>query len=199
MNRSSLDFDKETILNALVQSTASQAPATKSGQAANGDRTQYLTFMLGGETFAIGILVVKEIIEYGGLTEVPMMPACIRGVINLRGAVVPVMDLAARFNKEGNPVTKRTCIVIVEVEHDSEVQVIGVVVDAVNAVVEIAASDIEPAPAFGARIRSEFIAGMAKCNDRFTILLSPNNVLCLEDWEIPASGDAATPAAVANA
>lgn len=133
--------------------------------------TQYLTFTLGGEMFAIGILAVKEIIEYTSLTDVPMMSSCIRGVINLRGSVVTVMDLSVRFGRPSTPVTKRTCIVIVEVEEAGERQVIGVVVDAVNAVLEIAASDIEPPPAFGTQIRNDFIAGMGKVNGRFVILL----------------------------
>ena len=101
--------------------------------------------------FTIGILSVKEIIGYGGLTEVPMMPPCVRGVINLRGAVVPVMDLSARFGREATAVTKRTCIIIVELDKGGEQQVIGVIVDAVNAVLDIAAADIEPPPAFGAQ------------------------------------------------
>ncbi len=138
--------------------------------------TQYLTFTLGGETFAIGILGVKEIIEYASLTDVPMMSDCIRGVINLRGSVVTVMDLSVRFNRPATPVTKRTCIIIVEIEEDGERQVIGVVVDAVNAVLEIADSDIEPPPAFGAHIRNDFIAGMGKINGRFVILLEIGNV-----------------------
>ncbi|HJV80261.1 MAG TPA: chemotaxis protein CheW [Noviherbaspirillum sp.] len=148
---------------------------------ANHDHAQYLTFMLGGEMFAIGILAIKEIIEYGGLTEVPMMPECIRGVINLRGAVVPVMDLSARFGKAVTAVTKRTCIVIVEVDNGDAQQVVGVVVDAVNAVLEIPHSEIEPAPSFGARIRTDFIAGMGKVNGRFVILLNVDNVLSTED------------------
>lgn len=142
---------------------------------------QYLTFMLGGEVFAIGILVVKEIIEYQSLTEVPMMPAFVRGVINLRGAVVPVMDLQARFSRPPSPPTKRTCIVIVEVEAEGERQVIGVVVDAVNEVLDIAPADIEPPPSFGARIRSEFICGMGKVKGKFVILLDVNQVLSLEE------------------
>jgi len=145
------------------------------------DHDQYLTFMLAGEVFAIGILVVKEIIGYGGLTEVPMMPACIRGVINLRGAVVPVMDLSARFGKESTAVTKYTCIVIVEIDVAGEQQVIGVVVDAVNAVLEIAAAEIEPPPKFGAKIRSDFIAGMGKVNGKFVILLNVDNVLSVDE------------------
>lgn len=145
------------------------------------EQTQYLTFMLSGEMFAIGILAIKEIIEYANLTTVPMMPACIRGVINLRGAVVPVMDLAARFGKASTAVTKRTCIVIVEVEAGEERQDVGVVVDAVNEVLDIAAADIEPPPSFGAKIRTDFIRGMGKINDRFVILLDVNQVLSVDE------------------
>src|ERR1700712_3285227 len=125
--------------------------------AAVPEAAQYLTFLLAGELFAIGILAIKEIIEYHSLTEVPMMPTCVRGVINLRGAVVPVMDLLARFGPPPSEITKRSCIVIVEVETDGERQDIGVVVDAVNEVLDIASADIEPPPSFGARIRSDFI------------------------------------------
>ncbi|MCW7537084.1 chemotaxis protein CheW [Aquabacterium sp. A7-Y] len=165
--------------------------------AATTEPTQYLTFMLAGEAYAIGILAIKEIIEYDSLTTVPMMPECVRGVINLRGAVVPVMDLQARFGRKPSPVTKRTCIVIVEVEAtDGERQVIGVVVDAVNEVLDIAASDIEPAPAFGTRIRSDFMQGMGKVHGRFVILLDVNRVLSLDELEtlgrLPA--DVAEPA-----
>jgi purine-binding chemotaxis protein CheW len=163
-------------MNALVQ--AENKPLAASAAV---EQKQYLTFMLGGEMFAIGILGIKEIIEYAGLTEVPMMPECIRGVINLRGAVVPVMDLSARFGKPASAVTKRTCIVIVEVEADGERQDMGVVVDAVNAVLEIPSSEIEPPPAFGARIRTDFIEGMGKVNGKFVILLNVNRVLSIEE------------------
>ena len=146
------------------------------------DPNQYLTFMLAGEVFALGILAVKEIIEYHSLTVVPMMPDCVRGVINLRGAVVPVMDLLARFGRPSSEVTKRTCIVIVEVQTaDQESQVIGVIVDAVNEVLDIAASDIEPAPAFGARIRTDFIHGMGKVKGKFVILLNADHVLSMDE------------------
>lgn len=167
-------------MNALVQTNHRQALVPAPAQLA-ADHTQYLTFMLGGEVFAIGILAVKEIIEFSGLTEVPMMPPCIRGVINLRGAVVPVMDLSARFGKAGMGVTKRTCIVIVELDADDGQQVIGVVVDAVNAVLDIPVTEIEPAPSFGARIRTDFIHGMGKVNGKFVILLNIDNVLSVED------------------
>ena len=146
--------------------------------------SQFLTFLVGEDQYAVGILHIKEIIEYGSLATVPMMPACVRGVINLRGAVVPVMDLAARFGREPSPISKRSCIVIVEVQGAGEnecKQVLGMLVDAVNAVVEIAAADIEPAPSFGTRIRPDFIAGMGKHNGRFVILLDIERVLSSEE------------------
>lgn len=145
------------------------------------EHQQYLTFLLGSEVFAIGILVIKEIIEYGNVTVVPMMPGFVRGVINLRGSVVPVIDLAARFGRKPVQQTRRTCIVIIEIEADGERQDVGVVVDAVNAVMEIASDQIEPAPAFGAHIRSDFIRGMGKVADRFVIILDANRVLSLDD------------------
>ncbi|HAT33768.1 MAG TPA: chemotaxis protein CheW, partial [Janthinobacterium sp.] len=144
------------------------------------DSAQYLTFMLGGEVFAIGILSIKEIIEYGGVTEVPMMPDCIRGVINLRGAVVPVMDLSARFGRPPTALGKRSCIVIVELAGAHGPLVIGAVVDAVNAVLDIAAADIEPAPAFGARVQGDFLLGMGKVNGKFVILLDAERVLSVD-------------------
>jgi purine-binding chemotaxis protein CheW len=160
------------------------AKAIETSDAAT-EQAQYLTFVLGREVFAIGILAIKEIIEYDELTSVPMMPDCIRGVINLRGAVVPVMDLALRFGRASSPVTKRTCIVIVEGEQNGEREDIGVVVDAVNAVLDIPASEIEPPPAFGAKIRTEFIQGLGKVNGKFVILLNVARVLAVEELMTP--------------
>lgn len=177
-------------MNALVQ-TRTQAVA---GLPPVAETAQYLTFLLAGEPFAIGILAIKEIIEFNGLTEVPMMPACVRGVINLRGAVVPVIDLQARFGRSPSEATKRTCIVIVEVTADdgSASQVVGVVVDAVSEVIEIPGAEIEPPPSFGARIRSDFIAGMGKVRGKFVILLDVRRVLTLD--ELGALGATDTPA-----
>ena len=178
-------------MNALVK-TPGRMLGIKAAPQAPMEQKQYLTFLLGGERFSIGILCIKEIIWYANLTDVPMMPACIRGVINLRGAVVPVMDLSARFGKPTTPVTKSTCIVIVEVgseaDQDSgdEPQSMGIVVDAVQAVLEIPAAEIEPAPSFGARIRSDFIEGIGKVNGQFVILLNVKQVLSTE--EIGAMG-----------
>jgi purine-binding chemotaxis protein CheW len=167
-------------MTAMVQAGRNAAPAVVQESA------QFLTFMLGGEVFAIGILAIKEIIEYDGLTTVPLMPECVRGVINLRGAVVPVMDLAARFGRPPTQIGKRTAIVIVEIDADGEQQVVGVMVDAVNAVIDIPPSDIEPAPQFGARIRAEFIAGMGKVNGKFVILLNTDQVLSVTELEAMA-------------
>jgi purine-binding chemotaxis protein CheW len=145
------------------------------------DGVQYLTFMLAGEMFAIGILAIKEIIEFQTLTEVPMMPPCVRGVINLRGAVVPVMDMLARFGRSTPPVTKRTCIVIMEVESEGEHQVVGVIVDAVSEVLDIAPSDIQPPPTFGAGVRTDFISGMGRIKEKFVILLDINRVIAIDE------------------
>jgi len=127
------------------------------------------------------ILNVKEIIEYGNLTEIPMMPPFIRGVINLRGAVVPVIDLAARFGGAESQVGKRSCIVILEVNEADSRHDIGVMVDAVSEVIEIPGSEIEPPPSFGARIRADFIHGMGKVAGRFVIILNIVKVLSVDE------------------
>jgi purine-binding chemotaxis protein CheW len=157
------------------------------------DQNQYLTFVLGRETFAIGILGIKEILEYEAPTDVPMMPAFIRGIVNLRGAVVPVIDLCARFGKTSAAVNKKTCIVILETNSNQESQVFGVVVDAVNEVLEIPNEDIEPAPSFGASVRTDFIEGMGKVRDKFVVILNVNNVLSIDEMEtiVSAMGGAA--------
>ena len=166
-------------MNALVQASARPVPALPAGPAP--EQGQYLIFSLGGEAFAIGILAIKEIIEYGAITEVPMMPAAVRGVINLRGAVVPVIDLSARFGKPLTEVGRRTCIVIVELAQAEGRQDVGLIVDAVTEVIDIPAGEIEPAPSFGARIRTEFIRGMARQQSRFVIILDIDRVLSLDE------------------
>ncbi len=180
-------------MNALT-TTQAQHPVLLNAGHSQQDQHQYLTFMLGGETYAMGILAIKEIIEYAHLTEVPRMPAFIRGVINLRGAVVPVIDLSARFGRAATVVTRRTCIVIVEVasgQHEhSETQVVGVMVDAVNAVLEIAPAEIEPPPSFGAHIRADFMHGMGKVQDRFVIILNIHHVLSVDEMAGLAGGEA---------
>ena len=163
-------------------SQAKNMPVIAGNAAAVGEEQQYLTFLLSGEMFAIAILNIKEIIEYGSLTEVPMMPGFIRGVINLRGSVVPVVDLSVRFGRSRTEISRRTCIVIIEVENaDASKQDIGVMVDSVSEVLEIPRSEIEPPPAFGARIRVDFMHGMGKVAGKFVIILDANKVLSVEE------------------
>jgi len=138
---------------------------------------QYLGFRLGADLFALGILGVREIIEYSDITDVPMMPACVRGVINLRGAVVPVLDLAARLGRAPSVIGRRSCIVIVESGAQPEQQVSGLLVDAVNAVLDITPDQVEPVPGFGTGLRSDFIAGIGKVGGKFVILINLDAVL----------------------
>jgi purine-binding chemotaxis protein CheW len=138
---------------------------------------QYLCFRLAGEECAIGILRVREIIEYDTVTKVPSMPPWVRGVMNLRGAVVPVIDLTVKFGLPESPVTNRTCIVIAEVALDGEPAVMGIVVDAVSQVLELSQADIEPPPAFGAAVRVDYLLGLGKFGDRFVLLLDIDRVL----------------------
>jgi purine-binding chemotaxis protein CheW len=163
--------------------TASATGGSAAASAVAVQPSQYLTFVLGAEVFAIGILAIKEIIEYTSVTDVPMMPRYLRGVINLRGVVVPVVDLSVRFGRTPSPVTKRTCIVIIEVNTQGERQDIGVVVDAVNAVLDIPPTDIEPPPAFGTHLRADFIHGMAKVERKFIVLLEVNHILAFEHMQ----------------
>ena len=154
--------------------------ADKAGLAAPKNQ-QYLIFKSIGEQFAIGIDSIKEIIEYRDATSVPMMPAYLRGIINLRGRVVPVIDLAVRLGRAGTDVSRRTCIVILEVEHNDDSQYLGIMVDVVFAVLDIADADIEPPPSFGAGVRSDFISGMGKIDERFVIILDIDHVLSVKE------------------
>lgn len=144
-------------------------------------RNQFLTFALGGEVMAMEIRFSKEILQYGGLTEVPLMPPAVRGVINLRGAVVPVIDLAVRLGRRPQQVDRHTCIVILDVEENGDGMVMGIVVDQVKEVLEIADTEIDPAPAFGSNLRPEFIQGVGKVRGQFILLLDINRVLSIEE------------------
>ncbi|MBE4620706.1 chemotaxis protein CheW [Vibrio navarrensis] len=142
---------------------------------------QYLTFVLRDECYGININSVKEIIEYGHLTQVPLMPEFVKGVLNLRGEVVPVVDLSLRFGKAPTELHHRSCIVILEVRFESQLVVMGVVVDAVNEVVDIHPDNIEPPPTLGAKIRPHFIQGIANVEDEFVVLLHGDKVLSVEE------------------
>ncbi|HEX5391803.1 MAG TPA: chemotaxis protein CheW [Rhodocyclaceae bacterium] len=174
-----------------MQATETQPTAPMAQEAL--DQQQYLTFTLGDEMFAIGILSIREIIEYGQVTQVPMTPPYIRGVINLRGAVVPVVDLAVRFGRSPRDITRRTCIVIVEMETDKGTHEMGIVVDAVSEVLEIPASEIEPPPEFGARIRIDFLRGMGKVGGKFVAILDVSKVLSMDEVAVLANVTAAPP------
>lgn len=157
---------------------ASNQIALRAAPQADGDDTnQYLIFTLNSESFAMDILQIREIIEFGHLTEVPMTPDMVRGVINLRGAVVPVIDLSARFGRGQTAIGRRTCIVILEIDDGEALQTVGIVVDGVTEVLEIAAADIAPPPTFGARIRTDFVAGMSRVGGQFVIILDLARVL----------------------
>jgi len=151
-------------------------------------RGQYLAFRLGSETFAMDIRSIKEVIQYSNLTVVPLMPPFLRGVINLRGSVVPVIDLSVRFGHPSTEVAKRTCIVILELEQEGKYIALGIMVDHVSEVLEIAESEIDPTPAFGTDLRSDLIRGIGKVGSRFTIILDVNNVLSIEELASLASG-----------
>lgn len=118
---------------------------------------QYLTFRIGNEHYGLELSQTREIIEYNGITEVPLMPNFLRGVINLRGEVVPVIDLAVRLGRKSIEVQKRTCIIVVELQNNDQNHVLGLLADAVSEVIEMDDENIEDAPSFGANIRAEFI------------------------------------------
>ena len=159
--------------------TEEQLPDTP--EALADEPSQYLTFHVSEERFAISILDVKEIIEVSVMTRVPMTPDFIQGVINLRGNVVSVVDLAARLGRPRSELSKRSCIVLVELEMDNEVQTAGMLVDEVNEILEIPEEDMQPAPDFGTDIRTDFIQRMGRVNDAFIVLLDINHVLSVTE------------------
>lgn len=142
---------------------------------------QFLTFRIGSEYFGMALTQTREILEYSGVTEVPLMPKFLRGVINLRGEVVPVIDLSVRLGRDPIQVQRRTCIIVVELDVEDQQHILGLLADAVSEVIEVAVGDIEDAPAFGARIRADFIHGIAKRDQDFVVLLDANNTLSVRE------------------
>jgi len=138
---------------------------------------KYLTFSLAGEEYGIGILKVKEIIGMMPITTVPRTPGFVKGVINLRGKVIPVMDLRRKFEIEEMAYTDRTCIIVVEIAGQTGPVLTGIVVDSVSEVLNIKAGDIEETPSFGAKLNTDYILGMAKINGGVKILLHIDKVL----------------------
>lgn len=148
---------------------------------------KYLTFILGNKSYAISILKIKEILEYGTITPIPKMPDFICGAINLRGKLVPVIDLLERLGNGKSEIEKRSCIVIVEMNFGNETLNIGVIVDAVSKVMDFKKSDIEAAPSFGGSVDTDFIEGMGKVEEDFVIILNIDRVLSLDDLTLLAS------------
>ncbi|MDZ4262749.1 MAG: chemotaxis protein CheW [Pseudomonadota bacterium] len=142
---------------------------------------QYLTFRIGNENYGLELSQTREIIEYSGITEVPLMPNFLRGVINLRGEVVPVIDLAVRLGRKPIEVQKRTCIIVVELQNSEQNHVLGLLADSVSEVIDMNDDNIEDAPSFGANIRADFIQGIAKRDDEFVVLLDANNALSIRE------------------
>jgi purine-binding chemotaxis protein CheW len=142
---------------------------------------QYLTFFVVGEEYAVNILKVKEIIEYDTVTAVPYTAPWIRGVTNLRGNVVPVIDLAVKFGLPGSKVSKYSCIVITEVSYEGDKLTMGVMADSVNQVLDFAENEIETVPPFGTRMRIEFLLGMGRMGKKFCLILDIDKVLSTEE------------------
>jgi len=157
-----------------------EAPATAMTEQAGTEATRegkYLTFSLAGEEYGIGILKVREIIGMMTVTPVPQTPEFVKGVINLRGKVIPVIDLRLRFGLDATAYTERTCIIVVEIHGESGSIPMGIVVDAVSEVLNIRSADIENTPSFGVKLNTDFILGMAKTDGGVKILLDIDKVL----------------------
>ena len=142
---------------------------------------KYLTFSLAGEEYGIGILKIKEIIGMMPITTVPRTPPFVKGVINLRGKVIPVVNLRLKFGLEEIPYTEKTCIIVVELVNQKGEVPMGIVVDSVSEVLNIKGPDIEETPAFGSKFDTEFIFGMAKINEGVKILLDIDKVLSADE------------------
>jgi purine-binding chemotaxis protein CheW len=154
---------------------------------------QYLTFKLEGEVFALDVGKVREILDYTNITKVPQTPEFMKGVINLRGSVVPVVDMRLKFGVASQEKTVDTCIIVLEINIDNEATVLGALVDSVQEVFELEPSQIEPAPRIGTKLRTEFILGMGKRNDHFVIILDIDKVFSIEELDMANNirGDAA--------
>jgi purine-binding chemotaxis protein CheW len=133
---------------------------------------QFLTFKVKDQTFGLDILHVKEIMAYSNVTPVPLVPEFIKGILNLRGNVVPIIDISRRFDWKKAELTRLSCIVVTEIHYDDRILEIGLIVDAVNEVVKLAAENMEDSPDFGANIRADFISNVGKVSGKFVLLLN---------------------------
>lgn len=155
---------------------------------------QYLSFMIRGTDYGLPILTVKEILQHEQPTPVPGAPPSIRGVINVRGAVVPVVDLAVKFGRGETVATNRTCILVVEPRVAGERLTVGVLADAVNEVLDLPVDSIEPPPAFGTNVKLDYLTGMGKVGKGFVLLLDVDRVVSASEAELVAEAAAEPPA-----
>ena len=145
------------------------------------DTTQFLTFGLGDDIFAIDVIKAKEVLDFAEVTQVPQTPDYMLGVINLRGSVVPVIDMRRKFNMEIADRIRNSCIVVVEVDVDGEPVTVGALADSVREVIDLNPSQIEPPPRIGTKLNTEFIKGMGNLDDRFVIILDIDKVFSIDD------------------
>jgi purine-binding chemotaxis protein CheW len=143
--------------------------------------SQYISFHIAGGEYAVNILGAREIIEYTAITRMPMMPPAILGVLNLRGHVVPVIDLAKRFGMPGSTINRRSCILVVETRINEAVTRVGILIDTIGDVVELKTAEIEKAPPFGTKINLEHLLGLGKIGGRLLLLLDIDRVLSPEE------------------
>lgn len=178
----------------------STADITKSTESINENDNKFLTFRLGGEEYGVEILSVREIIGVIDITPLPQTPEFVKGVINLRGKIIPVMDLRTRFILQAIDYTEETCIIVVEItsDTDDDSHQIGIIVDTVSEVLDIPRDQIEPPPAFGNAVSAEYILGMGKLEERVVILLNINKVLTDIDMQALRSASTSTSDPVAE-
>lgn len=151
------------------------------------EASQFLTFNLENETFAIDIIKVREVLEYSSVTKVPQTPEMMIGVINLRGSVVPVIDLRLKFDMGEAEKTVNTCIIIIEIEIEGESTMIGTMVDSVQEVIDLDSEHVEPPPRIGAQLKTDFIKGMGKYNEAFIIILNIEQIFTFDELNVVAS------------
>ncbi len=164
---------------------------TAANEKPSEQKQQFLSFAIGGTHFGVPILKVKEILQFEGVTRVPGTPPSIRGVINVRGAVVPVVDLAVKFGQGEVVQTNRTCVLVVETVTPAGLLTLGVIADAVNEVLDLAAAEIEPAPSYGTGRSLDHVNGMGKVAKGFVVLLDIDRVLSATEAELAAAAAAA--------
>ncbi len=153
---------------------------------------QYLTFKMEEETFALDVGKVREILDYTNITKVPRTPDFMKGVINLRGSVVPVVDMRLKFNMPAQERTVDTCIIVVEITIEDEQTVLGALVDSVQEVFELEPAQVEPAPRIGTKLNTDFVLGMGRRDERFVIILDIDRVFSIEELDIAAAMTEAT-------